>query len=72
MDYLPHELRAPVTGILGCSELRVVTALEGSGLTQAETAQFGSGLHKMSWRDETGGSRGKRACVRHPLQLPWR
>lgn len=29
MDYLPHELRAPVTGILAYSELRVVTALEG-------------------------------------------
>jgi len=50
MDYLPHELRTPLTGILGYSELMVVTAREGGGLTQAETEQFGNGIHKSGQR----------------------
>ncbi len=50
MDYLPHELRTPLTGILGYSELMVVTAGEGNGLSQAETQQFGSAVHKSGLR----------------------
>jgi len=50
MDYLPHELRTPLTGILGYSELMVVTAREGTGLSPAETEQFGEGIHKSGLR----------------------
>ena len=50
MDYLPHELRTPLTGILGYSELMVVTARDGAGLSRTETEQFGEGIYRSGLR----------------------
>ena len=39
-----------MTGVLGYSELMVVTAREGGGLTPAETEQSVNGIHRSDRR----------------------
>ena len=44
LRYLPHEIRTPLTGLLGYADLISETAREGRGLTPEETRQFATNL----------------------------
>lgn len=44
LRYLPHEIRTPLTGLLGYAELMQETAREGRGLTPEETRQYATNL----------------------------
>ncbi len=50
MRYLPHEIRTPLTGLLGYADLMAETAREGRGLSLEETEQYSTNLKASGHR----------------------
>lgn len=46
----PHTFRTPLNGVLGMSELMMINAAEGRGLTHDETREFGEVINESGYR----------------------